>query len=612
MAFVFRSARDSNFDVNTATAELPLLGPGKYLGHADYTVKQRAVDAPFGITSTKFVRSSPTERCSESLSAEPSIEESRDSVSCSSIWADELKQRRQHEGRMVPFNSHGPRFRPWRAPHNIGPGEYEVPRAFGGGLIRSLSSPRVPQGRSYSSVQSGEIRNNAPSIPRPHQSYGYRESSTGDLVPYDSPSPALQGGSGLSRSMKFRFNRKDRKTQTTFGTCPRESIRSNHGGRAYPGPGYYNPGAERTGLRRFCKQHSVFTQPSCRSRGKIREQGQPTPGPGHYEAPSQGTTHTSPPCTSSSSACFGSMSRRFVYTVESSPGPGQYNTNRRTSLGAGWKFSSNCSADRADDSESSEPGPGHYVLGNLWDTGHGSLAGAKFSRTGFGSTVSRFGTRGSQRDTTGVAEAYTLHLTQKATSGNVDGARVDDLAARRKRDRKAKTTESFHPAPFCSRAKRFHSMRDATTPESSDKGLGSTMTTKALCSAEHANKLQASNGPLLHRASRKSVRSGFLSREPRFFEGNASKGSSPGPGYYYSRKAPECHVTSAAEAEKGCGSGINTGATIGFASSTRRFQAFGLAEGCSAAVSETPGPGSYTIENGWIKRTYSQLFGEVF
>ncbi|KAF4733930.1 hypothetical protein FOZ62_020428, partial [Perkinsus olseni] len=143
---------------------------------------------------------------------------------------------------------------------------------------------------------------------------------------------------------------------------------------------------------------------------------------------------------------------------------------------------------------------------------------------------------------------------------------------------------------------------------SSDKGLGSTMTTKALCSAEHANKLQASNGPLLHRASRKSVRSGFLSREPRFFEGNASKGSSPGPGYYYSRKAPECHGTSAAEAEKGCGSGINTGATIGFASSTRRFQAFGLADGCSAAVSETPGPGSYTIENEWIKRTYSQLF----
>ncbi|KAF4657090.1 hypothetical protein FOZ61_006495 [Perkinsus olseni] len=288
MAFVFRSARDSNFDVNTATAELPLLGPGKYLGHADYTVKQRAVDAPFGIMSTKFVRSSPTERCSEGLSAEPSIEESRDSVSCSSIWADELKQRRQNEGRMVPFNSHGPRFRPWRAPHNIGPGEYEVPRAFGGGLIRSLSSPRVPQGRSRSSVQSGEIRNNAPSIPRPHQSYGYRESPTGDLVPYDSPSPALQGGSGLSRSMKFRSNRKDRKTKTTFGTCPRESICSNRGGTAYPGPGYYNPGAERTGLRRFCKQHSVFTQPSCRSRGKVREEGQPTPGPGHYEASPRG------------------------------------------------------------------------------------------------------------------------------------------------------------------------------------------------------------------------------------------------------------------------------------------------------------------------------------
>ncbi|KAF4674079.1 hypothetical protein FOL47_009758 [Perkinsus chesapeaki] len=631
MAFVYRAAyRSPAFDSPKATAIYPNIGPGTYIAHEQYIVKPRPVEAPFGTTTTKTIapNSVSTTFTSHSIQSTVALDESKaaataaDFATCSSIWAEDGKYRstrvqiRDKIPRMVPFNLHAPRFNTsWLdESNNVGPGQYEAIDGFGkaasasaaGKVIRSSSSPKQTAAQQQHLTA---VRRNAPSIPCAHQSYGYKESSEGELVPQDNNTGQYSDNQQRPVGGQCYQQRKKRCTEGgTFGKCPRDMPMQDGRDRALlPGPGYYNTDGEKTGIRKFHKLHSAFTRPYRLTNNKTTSNKVETPGPGHYDVIKDITTTSSSDRGPAATGCFGSTSRRFddFDTSSSSllPGPGYYRTAaaafNRSSVGC--KISPEGHSTKRKDLESaSKPGPGYYTLKDLWQPNEATVMNerAKSGCSTFGSTANRF-TNNNTFKRGGVVPAAAAvgtgvedisnrmvndtrtYITRTLSNGERDRVCLDDLVAnnnnKQQQQQQQQRRRKSKQVPFSSTAQRFGAVsKPAAFSEAAaaltTAGFGDNATMNRLTFHTNAHK-RAATATALH--SREQC-SSFLTREPRFHTLQDTS-TTPGPGYYTIPQDTLWGDRRVVEGESNITAtcGIDTGDTIGFASSQRRFKGYG-------------------------------------
>ncbi len=218
MAFVNRSARNLNA-APSSEATPPNLGPGSYQKPSTIH-KSRLALAPFsssadrGMDENFFAHGERGPGPGEYLAHKPvEIPGPMNTVNCS-------------------FVSKVPRFSDRKSVTELGPGHY-----IGIESTLKLKRKKIVAGKQKSPAK--EISNDptkvtAPSIPARHQSFGYEESSSGDLIPIPPPEVDPPSEVRISPPSAIDLTRGPKWAKS-------KSSRFQSSKDGFPGPGSFNP-----------------------------------------------------------------------------------------------------------------------------------------------------------------------------------------------------------------------------------------------------------------------------------------------------------------------------------------------------------------------------------
>lgn len=333
MAFVTRAER-ALFDQPDSS-----LGPGSYLAPTNYA--QNPSFAPFSSTSEKTLFKKP-----ETITPGPGTYSNPISLpSQTDQWGY-----KKFSSSFASQNSRFPLNQPISSP---GPGSYT--------LNSSLQMKKKVKKQFSTQSQWSRIPS-APSIPANHQTFGYDETTTGELILQKNPETVYSGtkidsvGPGHYSTCTEK-NKLKGPSWHKSGTKRKVNLNKSTTGPEL-GPGCYSDVSENKGPLYKYRQNAVFLS---RFKEEILQVPDKNPlGPGSYDI--RANESKAKPKKFQN---FGSTSLRFAYRpVETDIGPGHYSFNSiKSPIESKIPFASSNS--RFQYKSSSTPGPGSYKQKDL-------------------------------------------------------------------------------------------------------------------------------------------------------------------------------------------------------------------------------------------------------
>ena len=524
MAFVSRSER------KLLTHDTLSVGPGAYT--SDQNPRPPPSFAPFSSTSSRDI----SKTFGKNFNPGPGT------YTIPSVQSTGSLDHRGYVKYSPPFASHNERFVAKDTEPSPGPGSYLA--------IDSWNQPRPPP-KSIIGVNWARIPS-APSIPGTHQSHGYDQTETGELVMQKGPEIVHSGGKNdCVGPGHYRVQEKQKSTGPKWhkSKSHREIYSKPTTGPGL-GPGSYTESKTSIAPMYKLKQNAVFATKTTRETGPATI----SPGPGSYAIDK--ITAFAKKKLPNSLQNFGSTTNRFqesfrqydvgpgYYSVPSHPGPVSQNGTKAPFCSTNNRFQYKTNTN---------PGPGTYEEVLLENNSRGRTQGV------FGSTQERFGKKGSEEYETPGPGHYKPEAVKRSGAHNSAGKKQN--------------------AVFSSKVKRGEICKESSGPPPGAYEVGSAFV---------KNKTQpVLIHPILSKVNHFQTDNnvGFASSTERFSADGRGVMEVPGPGHYeVNEKKQEKRVIVATE---------------------ERFK--------KKIEKEAPGPGSYygESEEVWNKKSYNVLFSEI-
>mmetsp|Transcript_113007 Transcript_113007/g.319701 ORF Transcript_113007/g.319701 Transcript_113007/m.319701 type:complete len:552 (-) Transcript_113007:64-1719(-) len=455
-----------------------------------------------------------------------------------------------------------------------GPGSYQV--------LKDLAPPQQSRtfGEPHGEKRSVFRSSSAPSIPQSHQSFGYQELGDGRLVRQRGRAEdlRLKGIPGESAG-PGHYEIPQLLASSTPGGSFLNSKRDGPQKPSGPGPGHYISRSEQRG--NVSRAPTVSSSFVSQSEARVKHDGSDKPGPGQYNP--ERRTQSSLRERHAELQYFGSTVERFKpLNKDGAPGPGDYAEQARQLRPAQKPF---CSSEgRFQAKPTKTPGPGQYD------------PALESSTTGVLGTVSILGAMGGLAFGTMEKKGNSLSASSFPGPGAYDIASLGDSETEAQRDPRMKKGRV---------AKMPHSVFKSATPKDIvNKSAARDGETKPAPGAYNPPHMRDAT-PVVRMPAKNE---GFLSASNRF--SYSTKGAAPGPGQY-DPADPKGGKHQLETFNRSMIEGVPQNGRpkcLAFTSTDRRFSG---APSEQKPWKQTPGPGAYSTNNGWITQTHNIYFGEL-